>query len=90
MLVLTIPICVDPAYQLKNVPLVVPFKETKRKRRQISTSLTPRTKTLSHGHNMSTGRRRRDLSGANILRQLLKSLLVSAENDAIVRKLTAI
>jgi hypothetical protein len=87
MLVLIIPIYGDPAHQLKNLSPIVPFKKTKRKGWLINASFTPGTKALI----MATiWRRRRDLSGVTILPQLLKSLFVSAEDDAIVRKPTAI
>ena len=54
ILILIIPIYPDLAYHLKNLPPIVPFKETKRKSWLINASLTPRTKALSHGHNMAS------------------------------------
>ncbi|KAH7459267.1 hypothetical protein FOMA001_g20130 [Fusarium oxysporum f. sp. matthiolae] len=49
-----IPIYADPARQLKNLPPIVPFKETQGKSWLVNPSLTPRTKALSHGHDMAS------------------------------------
>ncbi|KAJ0118186.1 Uncharacterized protein HZ326_31880, partial [Fusarium oxysporum f. sp. albedinis] len=51
---LGIPIYADPARQLKNLPPIVPFKETQGKSWLVNPSLTPRTKALSHGHDMAS------------------------------------
>ena len=52
MLVFVVTIYGDPTHQLKNLPPIIPFKETKRKSRLINTGFAPGTKALSHGHNM--------------------------------------